>query len=213
MLSGKKEKRIIVDIAIPKPLLKNPRTHSQRNLEDISKSLLEHGQVTPIVVDRDGFVRKGNGTLQAAKSLGWKLIWVVPYSEAFNGPGEEAEDDKRLRMYTLQDNRTSETSEWDLKILQEDFKWLQGADVIIDDIGWMPHEAEPILAAEWSPPKDDGIGDSDGGGPPPDMAPPIAVTIEQRAVFEQAMDRVHERTGGSESEGRCLELICAEYLA
>lgn len=55
----------------------NVRTHSPRNIEVIRGSLVRFGQQTPIVVDKGGVVRKGNGTLTAAKELGWKFIAAV----------------------------------------------------------------------------------------------------------------------------------------
>jgi len=55
----------------------NARLHSPRNLEAIKSSLRRFGQQKPIVVGANNVVRAGNGTLQAAKALGWKEIKIV----------------------------------------------------------------------------------------------------------------------------------------
>ncbi|MGQ0802007.1 MAG: hypothetical protein ACT4NL_18070, partial [Pseudomarimonas sp.] len=52
----------------------NTRLHDERNLAVIKASLTRFGQQTPIVVDERNVIRKGNGTLQAAKALGWTEI-------------------------------------------------------------------------------------------------------------------------------------------
>jgi hypothetical protein len=56
---------------------RNARRHPERNLESIKRSLKRFGQQKPIVVDGDGVIVAGNGTVAAAKALGWKTIDVV----------------------------------------------------------------------------------------------------------------------------------------
>src|SRR5438309_1239332 len=55
----------------------NARRHPQRNLEQIKASLRRFGQQKPIVVDATNTVRAGNGTLAAARALGWTTIQAV----------------------------------------------------------------------------------------------------------------------------------------
>jgi len=52
----------------------NVRKHDRRNLDAIKASLRKFGQQKPIVVDTKGIVLAGNGTLTAAKELGWSEI-------------------------------------------------------------------------------------------------------------------------------------------
>ena len=47
----------------------NVRRHGEKNLATIKASLARFGQQKPLVVDADGVVRAGNGTLVAAKAL------------------------------------------------------------------------------------------------------------------------------------------------
>ena len=60
-----------VDIKTLKPDPGNARRHDKRNLQAIADSLNQFGQRKPIVVTADGIVLAGNGTLEAAKLLGW----------------------------------------------------------------------------------------------------------------------------------------------
>lgn len=55
----------------------NTNRHDQRGLDAIKASLQRFGQQKPIVVDREGVVRAGNGAYQAARALGWTHIDVV----------------------------------------------------------------------------------------------------------------------------------------
>lgn len=82
----------------------NARKHSQRNLETIAASLKEFGQRKPIVL-KDNICIAGNGTLEAAKLLGWTHIDVarVPADWSL----------VKAKAYALADNRTSELAEWD----------------------------------------------------------------------------------------------------
>ena len=88
----------------------NARAHSDRNLEAIADSLRQFGQQKPIVVAADGTVLAGNGTLAAARHLGWPEIAAV----TTNLGGADA------RGYAIADNRTAELAEWDMVRLAEE---------------------------------------------------------------------------------------------
>jgi DNA modification methylase len=96
----------------------NVRRHGEKNLAAIKASLNRFGQQKPIVVDADGVVRAGNGTLAAAKALGWKEIKVVRSTLA----GSEA------TAYAIADNRTAELAEWDDDALAQTLAALQIED-------------------------------------------------------------------------------------
>jgi len=102
----------------------NVRKHSGKNLDAIKGSLARFGQQKPIVVGPDGVVVAGNGTLEAAKALGWKKIDAV--KTGLKGSDRTA--------FAIADNRTSELAEWDDAALAE-----QLSALAIDD--------EELLAA------------------------------------------------------------------
>ena len=106
---------------------KNARKHSARNLEAIAASLEKFGQRKPIVVHR-GVVLAGNGTLEAAKSLGWTEIDVAEVPDDW--------DNDTAKAYALADNRTAELAEWDESELAKQLLELQDADWDITELGF-----------------------------------------------------------------------------
>ena len=106
---------------------KNARKHSARNLEAIAASLEKFGQRKPIVVHR-GVVLAGNGTLEAAKTLGWTEIEVAEVPDDW--------DNDTAKAYALADNRTAELAEWDESELAKQLLELQDADWDITELGF-----------------------------------------------------------------------------
>lgn len=93
---------------------RNTRHHADRSIDAIAASLEKFSQRKPIVVQRDGMiVRAGNGTLRAARKLGWTEIAAVVVDES----------DVQATAYAIADNRTAELSDWDipqlLQIIEE----------------------------------------------------------------------------------------------
>lgn len=80
------------------------------NVERIAGSLALYGQRKPIVVNRNeaNKTEAGNGTLQAARSLGWTHVAAVL-----------VEDEPSVAIgFAIADNRTAELSRWDYEALQ-----------------------------------------------------------------------------------------------
>lgn len=59
---------------------------------------------------------------------------------------------------------------------------------------------------------DQQYGEPDGDGTALRKAPPVKLTEEQRVIFNRACAKVRQEDQDI-SEGRCLELICADFLA
>ena len=111
----------------------NVRKHSRRNLDAIKASLRKFGQQKPIVVDAKGIVLAGNGTLTAAKELGWTEIQATRTELA----GVEA------TAFAIADNRTAELAEWDDN-LDDVLKSLLGAGQDLEDLGFSESELAKI---------------------------------------------------------------------
>jgi len=112
----------------------NARKHNARNLEAIKGSLAEFGQTKPIVV-ADGVVIAGNGTLMAARELGWPTIATVDVS---------ALTPTQRRAYALADNRTAELAEWDDAELSAQLKALVDEDFDLAAIGFSDEDMASI---------------------------------------------------------------------
>lgn len=105
---------------------RNARKHDKRNLKAIKDSLTKFGQQKPIVIGDDGTVIAGNGTLAAAKELGWETIDV-------RRSGLKADE---AIAYGLADNRSAELAEWDEGVLGELLGELDTAGWDIEGLGW-----------------------------------------------------------------------------
>lgn len=113
----------------------NVRKHSKKNLDAIKGSLAKFGQQKPIVISSDNIVIAGNGTLAAAKALGWGEIGVIRSKLK----GTEA------IAYAIADNRTGELAEWDNEALSATLKSLQEIDFDLGDIGFDSKDLERLL--------------------------------------------------------------------
>lgn len=113
----------------------NVRRHPERNLDAIKASLARFGQQKPIVVDASGIVRAGNGTLEAARALGWNEVAIVRTPLK----GSEA------TAYAIADNRTADLAEWDDVSLAETLRALQSEDFDLNAVGFTDEEVDELL--------------------------------------------------------------------
>ena len=97
------------DKRVPNP--RNPNTHSQKQIELLSKIIKYQGWRNPIVVsNRSGFIVKGHARLEAAKLLGCKVC-PVDFQDYVNEADEWAD--------MVADNRLAELAENDLPKLKD----------------------------------------------------------------------------------------------
>jgi len=97
-----------VPISRLKPRHQNPRTHSDKQLEQIKRSLDRFGFVNPVLIDRDETIIAGHGRVEAAKRLGMTeapTICLEHMSKA------------EISAYVIADNRLAELAGWDKDIL------------------------------------------------------------------------------------------------
>ena len=114
----------------------NVRAHDSKNLDAIKGSLKRFGQQKPIVIDGKGIVIAGNGTLTAARALGWDAINVVRTELA----GSEA------TAYAIADNRTAELAEWDDEALAKQLSALQIEDeALVEAAGFTDAELTALV--------------------------------------------------------------------
>ena len=110
----------------------NARKHDQRNLDAIKASLDKFGQRKPIVISKEGVILAGNGTVTAAKELGWSTIDVTV------APADW--DQATAKAYALADNRTAELAEWDTSVLARQLMELQDQDWDTSQLGFESSE-------------------------------------------------------------------------
>lgn len=193
-------KPLIVPLSSLTPDPENARLHPERNLEAITASLLAYGQTKPLVCRKaNRVVVAGNGTLEAAKSLGWtKIAAGFVELSAVEGTG-----------YGLADNRTAELARWDFETVARLDKLLLEAGH--GNIGWSRDELEVLRAAEWSPPEIDEDDEGYGGN---NLV--LKFDEEQSKEVREAITTlskiITQRGEKVPKDVDCLVLICQQWL-
>ena len=106
---------------------RNARKHDEKNLKAIADSLDLFGQRKPIVVWGRTVVA-GNGTMAAARTLGWKEITVARVPDDWTAD--------QVKAYALADNRSAELAVWDDQVLASQLLELQEAEFDIELLGF-----------------------------------------------------------------------------
>ena len=138
----------------------NARKHDDKNLEAIKGSLTQFGQRKPIVIGAGNVVIAGNGTLAAAKALGWDAIEVVRVPDDWSAD--------QAKAFALADNRTAELATWDEQVLAAQVLELAEAGFEVAEFGFeaieppidpnaidedevpaLPHEATTKIGDVW----------------------------------------------------------------
>ena len=105
----------------------NARKHSPQNLKAIASSLEKFGQRKPIVV-HNGVIIAGNGTIEAAKSLGWTEITITEVPNDW--------DIATAKAFAIADNRTAELAEWDTPVLVSQLLEMEDEGWDLKDFGF-----------------------------------------------------------------------------
>lgn len=127
----------------------NARKHDGKNLRAIKASLIEFGQVLPLVVEKGSKrVLGGNGTLRAMRALGWTECDVVEVDQ--HGP--------RASALSVALNRTAELADWDDDKLKAALR-SQMLEFDLEALGWEEIELRRKLMPKMEIPGDEEEGD------------------------------------------------------
>lgn len=177
------------------PAPNNARQHSLTDdIPVLMDSLRRFGQRKPIVGKRTyqgvpDAILAGNGTLLAARQLGWEWIAV----SWFEGTDEEAQE------YALLDNRTAELSEWNIDELKVQMRAIRArggshSGWTADDVAAMITDTPPRVATDQQ------------------RYRAVTFTLEQWPVVLQAVASMRQRENDPEmSITRACELILADF--
>lgn len=117
---------------------RNYRKHNDRNKSLIKKSLEECGTGRSIIIDADNEIIGGNGVFEQAQKLNIPVRIIETDGKeliAVKRTDLKTDDEKRKQLAVM-DNSTSDSSEWELERLHEDFEpetlndW--GLDLVTD---------------------------------------------------------------------------------
>src|SRR5215475_9506065 len=104
--------RAIADL---KPHPKNARTHSDRQLHQIAKSIESFGFTVPVLVDDEGLILAGHGRVAAARRMGFQTVPTILIGDL---------SDRQKRAYVIADNRIGQLSGWDADLLAQELSAL-----------------------------------------------------------------------------------------
>ena len=99
---------------------RNARKRTDRSASLIAESLKRFGAARSIVIDEDGRILAGNGTVEGAKKAGINKLRII------EAKGDELiavrrtglTDEQKIGL-AIADNRTSDLSEWDTLMLEQ----------------------------------------------------------------------------------------------
>jgi ParB-like chromosome segregation protein Spo0J len=177
----------------------NARQHDDKNLKAIQGSLKEFGQRKPIVITEAGVIVAGNGTVEAAKRLGWLDIQAVTV------PGDWTPN--QIKAFALADNRTAELASWNMEVLDEQLWELEQEELDVTVLGF-----ESRVVAEVEDPftllKDEPRKDA--------TQITFTVTLEQAEVIKEKLRRAKQsprliKDENENSNGNALYLIASEW--
>jgi ParB-like chromosome segregation protein Spo0J len=180
----------------------NARKHDSKNLKAIASSLEKFGQRKPIVVTPNSIVVAGNGTVEAAKSLGWTEIAIARTPVGWSWD--------QIKAFALADNRSAELAEWDDKVLADQL-------LELDANGW---ELEELGFTSLQPPTDQDLQNAfDALNNDESILEQITFTLhkDQMQTVRNALEASkalgeYGDTGNENSNGNAISRVCELWL-
>jgi DNA modification methylase len=119
-----------------RPYERNPRTHSEGQVDQIAASMVEFGWTNPVLVDEQGGILAGHGRLLAAHKLGLAEVPVIRFEHL---------SEAQKRAYLIADNQLALQAGWDDATLAEELAWLRDERFDLDLVGFDATELERLL--------------------------------------------------------------------
>ncbi len=140
-----------IPIAELKPDPRNARIHSERQLEQLAKSIENFGFVSPALIDDAGRVLAGHARIEAAKHLGFQKVPTICIRHL---------SEPQRRAFIIADNRLAEKASWNEQLLAEELKALCELELDFDldatgfEIGEIDVLVEGLTPADGPDPAD-----------------------------------------------------------
>lgn len=134
------------------PYARNARTHSKKQIKQISRSIERFGFVNPVLIGDEGQIIAGHGRVEAAKLLGIKTVPTLALSHL---------SEQERQAYILADNKLAENAGWDREVLAIELQHLIDLDFDVELTGFEIAEIDFIIdeaengASAGSDPRDD----------------------------------------------------------
>jgi 16S rRNA G966 N2-methylase RsmD len=99
---------------------RNPRIHGSKQIGQIARSIEAFGFDVPVLIDTKRQVIAGHGRILACKLLGWTEVPTISLEHL---------SEAQAKAFIISDNRLSENSVWDDRLLAEQLKELSVLDL------------------------------------------------------------------------------------
>lgn len=106
-----------------KPDTRNPRVHSDKQISQIAQSIESFGFNVPLLIDDQQNVIAGHGRLLAARKMGWEMVPAIKLNHL---------TESQRMAFLIADNRLTENSSWDQRMLGEQLKILSELELNFD---------------------------------------------------------------------------------
>jgi DNA modification methylase len=123
LLSGSGDALLHLEPDVLRPWARNARTHSKKQLRQISDSIRTFGFTNPVLIDEDNTILAGHGRVAAAKLLG---LATVPCRLISTMTAAQK------RAYVLADNKLALNAGWDEDMLATELSGLLATDLDFD---------------------------------------------------------------------------------
>lgn len=123
----KKIEQGTIDISLLVPCEKNPRIHTEEQIESLRESIRKYGITKNVVIDEDNVILAGNGTAKAAQLEG---NTEIPFRRliGFTEPEKMA--------YLIKDNKVHDDSFFDISEVQALLKEIEDMGGEISSLGF-----------------------------------------------------------------------------
>jgi DNA modification methylase len=115
---------------------RNSRTHDERQVDVLCKSITEYGFTNPVLIDGNRGVIAGHGRIMAAEKLG---LPEVPCIELRHLTGDQK------RAYLIADNAIGTMSGWNEALLAQELADLSGVGFEATDLGFDAAEVDRLM--------------------------------------------------------------------
>lgn len=183
------------------PFARNPRTHSEAQVEQLRASIREFGFTNPLLIDSQGGIVAGHGRLLAAKAEGLESVPAIE----LHGLTE-----KQRRALMVADNQHALNSGWDFDLLVESLQEIGADDFSIDALGFTAQQMDQLL------PEVQALPELPAGDRAGFQEMTFILADEQVRIVKAALQLARgsdEKDAGSDNRnGNALTTICSSYV-
>lgn len=120
------------------PYSRNSRTHSETQIKQIEKSIIEFGFTNPVLIDETGSIVAGHGRVISAQNLGINEVPCIVLNDL---------TEAQKKAYVIADNKLALNADWDFDLLKEELSSLQH-EFDLELIGFDASELNDLLDSE-----------------------------------------------------------------